>query len=666
MPDQALQAPNRRTDNAGICIFVLCLESPHIFLFFLFSLNYFWRIPLVLASPSLDSALWVISGAIAGIANYCIFRPQSRVISRIGLAVGLGSVLTAASMIIEPSPSVSVIVVLGAALMSGGTIIVTCLQLQMSQQLFGFASEHVALRLLSSLLSPLLVLEVWAAGSLLLVVWIASRRPSFDTYGFIEGAEMGLYPYTVVLFVALATQLLWLPVIAKWGRTSSRAPSERTAGVRAMSRKPDTPRDAALLVMAMMVGILICSYRLILGYPLTGDARYYLSILREMDRLGVAQALSTDRPLLFLALYSVRTCLSIEAEALLNYLQIVLTGALTASTYLLIGSCFKDERLAALSAFLASISPHVTIGIRYFIIGNWFALVLLMLLYVAMLKSQEEKSQRWVILAVVLSWLILGIHYPTWLFAVLILIAYSLISLKVRPLSETGRFLPVKIALGSLLAVLPIFLVSLAVPEMSATFQDAWSKVVMNLAQVGPLNFVRFLQDEVLLSSYFAKGSYAMPLTYALSLFGLYRLYRIREDHAQLVLSWTIVSTVGILVIPRVEQWRLLYMVPMEVLAAEGVIYIVTLMKLLKDSHTANGRDKLWPRGALLIFGLLACGAASLLFSAPLLPVVLCFMIVEWFLLCDLAHGEVSQMVAIEIVLLYVLAGTAHALYSLG
>jgi len=588
------------------------------------------------------------------------------VISRIGLAVGLGSVLTAASMIIEPSPPASITIMLGAALMSGGTIVVTWLQLQISRQLLGVATEHAALRLLSSLLSPLLVLEMWAVWSLLPGVWVASRTSSFDTVGFIEGAEMSLYPYTIVLFVLLATQLLWLPIILKWSRASSRASSESTAAVGVMSRNRSIPRNAALLVSAIMVGILVCSYRLILGYPLTGDARYYLSILREMDRLGVAQALSTDRPLLFLALYSVRACLSIDAEALLNYLQIVLTGALTASTYLLIDSCLKDERLAILSAFLASISPHITIGIRYFIIGNWSALVLLMLLYVAMLKSQEGKSQRWAILAVVLSWLILGIHFPTWLFAVLVLIVCSLISpRKVRPLSQTERFLPVKIAMGSLLAILPIFLVSLIIPEMSATFQDAWSKIVTNLVQLGPLNFVRFLRDEVLLSSYFAKGSYAIPMTYALSLLGLYRLYRTREDHVQLVLSWTMVSSVGILVIPRVEQWRLLYMMPIEVLAAEGLIYIVISAKLLKNSCVADWRDKVWLRGMLLIVGLLASGVAPPLYSASSLLVVLCFTIVEWILFSDLDQSEISQMLVIEIVLLYVLAGTAHALYSL-
>jgi len=543
----------------------------------------------------------------------------------------------------------------------------TCLQLQMSQQLFGVATEHAALRLLSSFFSPLLVLEVWAVGSLLPVVWIASRRQSFDMVGLIEGAEVGLYPYTIMVFVLLATQLLWLPIIVKWGTASSRASLELTASVRVMSRNQRTSRNAALCVLAIAVGILVCSYRLILGYPLTGDVQYYMSILREMDRLGVAHALSTDRPLLFLVLHSVRACLSIEVEALLNYLQIVLTCALTSSTYLLIDFCLKDERLAILSTFLASISPHVTVGIRYFIIGNWLALILLMLLFFALLKSREAESQRWAFLAIVLSWLILGFHFPTWLFAILVLVVYSLMSLrKVKLLSQAWKFLPVRITIGSLLAIVPAFLVSMVVPEMSATFQDAWSKIVANLSQVGPINFVHFLQDEVLLSSYFAKGSYAIPVTYALSLFGLYWLYHIREDNVQLVLSWMMVASLGILVIPRVEQWRLLYMMPIEVLAAEGVIYIVTSTKLLKGSCVADGGDKVWRRGMLLFVGLIVSGASSLLFSASSLLTVLCFTIMEWFLLSDLDQSEVSQMVAVEIVLLYMLAGAAHALYSLG
>jgi len=659
-------ASNRRTEKTGVRLFVLCLESLHIFLFSLFSLNHFWRIRLVLASPSLDIAAWVISGALAGIASYHVFRPQSKVISRIGLAVGLGSILTVASMIVELSAPALIMIVLGAALMSGGTIVMTCLQLQMSQQLFGVATEHAALRLLSSFFSPLLVLEVWAVGSLLPVVWIASRRQSFDMVGLIEGAEVGLYPYTIMVFVLLATQLLWLPIIVKLARTSSRVCPESTTTFRAMSRNRRTSRNAALFLLAIVVGILVCSYRLILRYPLTGDAQYYMSILREMDRLGVAHALSTDRPLLFIALHSVRACLSIEAEALLNYLQIVLTCALTSSTYLLMNFCFKDGRLAILSAFVASISPHVTIGIRYFIIGNWLALIMLILLCFALLKSQEANSHRWAILAIALSWLILGFHFPTWLFAILVLVVYSLMSLrKVKLLSQAWKFLPVRIAIGSLLAIVPAFLVSMVVPEMSATFQDAWSKIVTNLSQVGPINFVHFLQDEVLLSSYFARGSYAIPVTYALSLFGLYWLYRIQEENVQLVLSWMMVASLGILVIPRVEQWRLLYMMPIEVLAAEGVIYMATSTKLLKDSCVADVGDRVWPRGMLLFVGLLMSGAASLLFSASSLLVVPCFTIVGWFLLCDLDISELSKMAVIEIILLYMLGGTAHALYSL-
>jgi hypothetical protein len=362
----------------------------------------------------------------------------------------------------------------------------------------------------------------------------------------------------------------------------------------------------------------------------------------------------------------VRVCLSIEAEALLNYLQIMLTGALVASTYLLIDSCFKDERLALLSALLASISPHVTIGIGYFVIGNWFGLILLTFFYMAVVRSQEAKSHRWAVLAVALSWLMLGIHFPTWMFTILVLITYSLISLrKVELISQAQKFLPVKIAVGALLAVLPAFMFSLVIPEMSVIFQNAWSKIVASLVRLGPLNFASFLQDEILLSSYFAKGSYTIPMMYVLSLFGLYKLYRIREAHAQLLLSWMMVASIGILVVPKFEQWRLLYMMPIEILAAEGVLYTLMSVNLLKESRVSKGKDKVWLREIGFVIGLLLCGAIPLFIPGSSLLVVLCFMTVGIYLSHDLDYGEVSQMAAIEIVLLYMLAGTAHALYSI-
>jgi 4-amino-4-deoxy-L-arabinose transferase-like glycosyltransferase len=155
-------------------------------------------------------------------------------------------------------------------------------------------------------------------------------------------------------------------------------------------------------------------------------------MLQQMDCLGPGLALSTDRPLLFLVLYSVQVCLHIEAEVLLKHLQILLTGALVVSTYLLTDCCFKDERLAILSALLASVFPHVTVGIRYFIVGNWFALVLLTLFLTAVLRSLESKSEVWAALAVTLSWLTLGIHFPTWIFSMLVVVIYAFITYRLQ------------------------------------------------------------------------------------------------------------------------------------------------------------------------------------------------------------------------------------------
>jgi hypothetical protein len=55
-----------------------------------------------------------------------------------------------------------------------------------------------------------------------------------------------------------------------------------------------------------------------------------------------------------------------------------------------------------------------------------------------------------------------------------------------------------------------------------------------------------------------------VPLTYALALTVLYRLY-LTKPTCRLILSWATVASLGLLVIPRPEQWRLLYMTPIEI-----------------------------------------------------------------------------------------------------
>lgn len=550
-----------------------------------------------------------------------------------------------------------------------GTVLVSCtvlccalLHLQNSDRLFLIPTGQAAALFLASLLSPLIVIEMGMVEDLLLRAHVATGTLRFSTSSLVEAGRLRFYPYTIVLFALLATEPLWLPIVI-------RAFGEQPWIEDGLPIRGGPSHDAfsykALLIVAVAMSLVVGTFRVPPNYPLTGDAPYYLSVLRKMDQSGIRAGLSTDRPILFLILHSLGSCLSIGAEALLGHFQIALAGGLVASTYYFVSSYFKDKKLAVISAFFASVGPHLTIGINYFIVGNWLGLILMMIFYVAMLKDIEKRSQAWTILAIAISWLILGIHFPTWIFTILVLVVHTLIcQVRRDSFSKAEASSSIKITIGSLLVVVPMLLLGLVAPETSTSVQHAWSRAVALLSRITPLNIASFFYDEVLLTSYFAYGGYAVPLTYALAILGLYSLYRTRRIDVKLILSWVTVSSVGLILIPKPEQWRLIYMMPLEILAGTGLVCILTSIGLLKDPPIISFGERMWPQAAILGACLLV-GGALLTTSIPSLLIVSSFSLIGWLSMRSLSAEQVRQIAAAETVSLYVLASFAVALCTL-
>ena len=543
-------------------------------------------------------------------------------------------------------------------------MIATWLQVSSSEEFFRISSGHSVVIFLSSLLWPPLIMAVGSVGSLIPVVRALIGRSPLNVCGYFEGVSIRLFPYTIVLFALLATQILWLPILTKVELKDRRARQEPTATEGNALRQPVRLHYWLHVILPVAIGLIVSSSRLLVGYPLTGDAHYYLSVFQQMDRYGMGSSFSTDRPLFFLLMYSIRACLSIEAETFLKYVQVILTAALVVSTYLFVSCYLKDERLAILSALLASVSPHVTIGIQYFIIANWLAMILMIIFYAAALKAVGSGSRSWFCCTIALSWLMLGIHFPTWVFATLVLVAYTFISWRMN-LSGRGNVRLIGITIGSLAAILLVFAVGFVAPGASTSLQDSWSRAMAILTQMTPLNLGHFFQDDVLLSSYFAYGSYATPLTFTLALYGLYRFYKVHKEPVRLVLSWTAIASLGLIFIPSPEQWRLLYMMPLEVLAAAGFTQVLKTVGLLRESCTIRIGKKMWLRGTALAVMLLVAGATTLNISAPLLLLISGSTVAGWILLHDLSYEQTRQIAATETVLLYVLVSVARAFCTL-
>mgnify|MGYP007084712989 CR=1 FL=1 len=619
-----------------------------------------------LASSSPVWVAWGISSVASGIISLYLSRRGSGAARAIALMILIGATVLSASAAVTPASTVSLPMLLGMIIVTGLVGAAAWLQLSNSDQLFLIPTGQAAALFLISILSPLLAIELGAAASSLPWIKTVTGTLRLSAPGFVQGERAGFYSYTIALFALLATGPLWLPIVLRGSREPSHIERTQTSARRTSILGPS--QYGLLLVAAVVMSFIISSYRISLGYPLTGDANYYISVLEEMDRYGVKAAIQTDRPVLFLILYSLSRCFLIGAEPLLKQLQIVLAGALVIVTFSFVKSYFMDGRLAILSAFLASAGPHLTIGINYLILGNWLALILMMTFYTAMAKSIADRSRAWLISTAAISWLLLGVHFPTWAFTMLVLIAYTLTCwLQRSPLQDPEAAAhSIKVAIGSLSALLPLLILSLTTPQVSASVKCAWSKAITILSQATPLNLLSFLHDEILLTSYFAYGGYAVPLTYALALLGLYRLYLIRKPRIGLVLSWATVTSLGLLLIPKPEQWRLLYMVPLEILAALGLTHALASAGLLKPMSPAHTENTRWLQGPALIFSLVIGGALLVTNIAPPLAVISALPLVGLLLAYGVSHDQIRQIAASLIVLLYVLVEFAAAISTLG
>ena len=512
-------------------------------------------------------------------------------------------------------------------------------------------------------MSTLLSTESYVAMSTV-PLFGSQNRLGLHVFSFVRGMWIRLYPFTVTLFILLMTEPFWLPILTRIDSHRAEIYSATTRSVSPVGKCESRFSHWASIMPGMVLAIVTGTYRLQMGYPLTGDAHYYFSVLQESTVHGIRSILSTDRPLLFLILQSTSSCFSIDPLHLLSYLPPLLTCVLVASTWLFVRYFFKDDGVAALSALIAAVSPHVTIGVNYFMIANWTALALMMMFYVCVFRSLESRSWRWAISSAVLFWSIAGIHFPCWGFCVLSLLGYAVIGRFTKDRSlHVDKCSFVKIMFVCTLMAIPIMIIALITPGICLGIQSLLSRAMVVFSRITPLNIVDFLKDDALLASYFAYGGYATPFTYVLAMIGLYRLFESRENSSKLILSWATMASVGLLVIPKFEQWRLLYMMPLEILAAFGLLHSLRSLGFLQ--RLAWHKHESFALGGALVVSLLLGGMPYLAPIPPLLA-ALVSSIMTCLLLRSMNVHQYRFYMGAGIVCSYLLLSLPAALCRLG
>jgi hypothetical protein len=170
----------------------------------------------------------------------------------------------------------------------------------------------------------------------------------------------------------------------------------------------------------------------LLGQDINEPGTGYLDVMRTIEEKGFGALLTLQRirsgPLFYFFLYAIMRLFGLTASALLAAMPVLNTLFLTASTFWFMRVGFSN-RVAALSAFFASLSYPTIFGTYTGILSNWFALSLFLIALSFYARSIRLKTKRDVLLASVVAFSVLFVH--SWTFALLlgVVFFYLLLSL---------------------------------------------------------------------------------------------------------------------------------------------------------------------------------------------------------------------------------------------
>jgi len=525
------------------------------------------------------------------------------------------AVLALAGSVLQVLPTALPVHELGLTLSRFGGIVMSCTVLAATMmhlrypRVFSISSMRAARILLTFSFALLIPLQVWSVATSFSFLKAPRDYPQFNAILGFEKLLQLLLPATTILFVLLVTQWLWFPVVSKMNAGVARLTQVRgnmdSSGNRAAEQRRRLSTGWIVPVsLSVIVSMLVSSYQWSLGYPLGQDARYYSSVLHRMSTIGIQSVISTERPFFFLTLYAVQKISGLETSLLLRVVPVVLAAMLVLGTYFFTRFVGGKENVAALSAVLAAASFHITVGVEYFIVANWFGILVMMLFLCMFLRSAAQRSTLCVVFTFALSGYVLGVHYFTWLFMIGVITIYFMMSLvEKRFAGKRDVVFCAVVIFGCVAVVVPAVLVAYGVGGgVLASLGIVEHMLGTFLTQATPMNFVAFLLDQERIYNYFGREHYAIPLSYALAIVGFVKLRCLRNDQGRLLKSWFISSCLGILVVHYNEWWRFLFVVPLEILAALGLTTLLGYVRARQKSGPSTvARDSFVPMALLML-----------------------------------------------------------------
>lgn len=397
-----------------------------------------------------------------------------------------------------------------------------------------------------------------------------------------------LYPLSSWLFVLFLGSWIWTPILRKiiprvraLRKTLNKIGEGNTSPLPIMNSKLKLEGNFLILCLflSLAISIVVAYYpfaRLSSSTLVGVDAVHYYDWLREMMQKGPLIAFEGDRPFFNLLMYSVRLVSASPPEMVIRIMPMILAVCLGLAVYWFVKTGTKNKKAAVVSALFSAFGFQTTVGIFAYIVANWLAIIEAFLLFTLLLKSFESHRWKFALASTVVGTALLLTHPYTWNI-VMIIIFCCLVWAFLRRKNE-GKSEAVPTALVLTVNLL-FFLVYSIVPlgaGIGAAERGVSNIVVSNISISNLFSLQGNLASMV---QTMVGGLLGNPFLIILAVAGVFSIMDFSKRFNRIMLLWIAIPSLTLLAVSPDLYHRSIYLIPIQILAAIGLLWIFGRVK---------------------------------------------------------------------------------------
>jgi hypothetical protein len=344
---------------------------------------------------------------------------------------------------------------------------------------------------------------------------------------------------------------------------------------------------ALLLSLATAAFIAYYPYVHLPNSTLVGsDSVEYYNWLISVAQKGPLTAFDTDRPLPVLLMYTVQYATGSTPETVVRMMPTILAVCLCLAVYWFVKVGTKNQFSALVSSLFSSFSFQVTVGLFSYFVANWLAIIESLLMLVFLLKSFEKQSSKYMAASAVMGMAVLLTHPYTWDVLMAILFLYFAWAFIGRKSGKKREIL----LLGLLLASNIVFYTAYALAPFGKGLSSAEGTNLFNVASgIGLSNLLNLQHNLASMVQSWVGGLFGNPLLILLAVAGVFSMFDSAKRFNRIMLLWVMVPSLALLAVtPDPYYYRFLYLIPIQVQAAAGLLWTISKLEVIRGWFKAD------------------------------------------------------------------------------